>query len=83
MLGKKHPERVHLAQQAAGKLPCVIVPVMILVNQTAQPGIPRAPLPTRGRRCGHMTQALQLGQRPGTTGRQVWRLTGCQATGGT
>ena len=45
---QKDPERVHLPQQATGKLPCVVLTIMILVNQTAQPGVPGPPLPTRG-----------------------------------
>ena len=39
MLGKKDPERIHLAEQAAGKLPRVVLPVMILVNQLAEASI--------------------------------------------
>ena len=71
VLGQKHPERVHLAQQAAGKPSGLIGAVMILVNPLAEPGIPRPPLPARGWGGGHMAEPLQLGQRPSSTGRQL------------
>src|SRR5262249_6522797 len=66
-----------------GKPPCVVLSVLILVNQTAQPGVPGAPLPTCGWSCGHVTEPLQLRQCPGATGRHVWvrplRQTPCAA----
>ena len=71
MVGEKDPERVHLPQQAAGKPPGVIGVVMILVDELTQPGIPRSPLPACGGSRGHMTEPLQLGERPGPTGRQL------------
>src|SRR5262252_7667117 len=52
---------------------------MILVNQTAQPGIPRPPRPTCGWGGSHMTEPLQLRQSPGSTGRHVWVRTLRQA----
>src|SRR5919205_3243186 len=45
---------------------------MILIDELTQPSIPRSPLPTRRRGCGHMTETLQLCQGPGATGRHVW-----------
>ena len=81
MLGEKDPQGVHLAQQAAGKPPGVIRRVMILVDQLAEPGIPRPPLPARGWGCGHMTETLQLGERPCPTGRYLGIVPGCQAPG--
>src|SRR5262245_42778348 len=51
----------------------------ILVNQPAQPSIPGSPLPTSGRSRGHMTQPLQLDQRPRTTSGEVGLLAFCQA----
>jgi len=71
MLCQKHPERVHLAQQAAGKPPGLIVPVMILVDQFAEPGVPGTPLAPSGWGRGHMTQTLQLRERPSPTHREV------------
>ena len=44
---------------------------MILVNELAEPGIPRPPLPAGRWGGGHMTETLQLGQCPGSTGRYV------------
>src|SRR5215510_8105437 len=81
MLGKKDPERIHLTEQAAGKLPCVVLPVMILVNQLAEARIPRPPLPARGWSRGHMTETLQFGECPGPTGRQVGMIPCCQTPG--
>src|SRR5438552_14108493 len=52
------------------------------VDQGAQPGIQGPPYPTRGWGGGHMAQALQLSQRPGTTSREVWLGPCRQATGG-
>src|SRR5713101_7425431 len=53
--------------------------VMILVDQLAEPCIPRPPFPTRGWGRGHMTETLQLGERPCATGRQIGIAPGCQA----
>src|SRR5262244_2563900 len=55
---QEHPERVHLAQQTAGKPPGLIGTVMILVNQLAEASIPRPPFPARRWGRGHMTQPL-------------------------
>src|SRR5262245_16981599 len=44
---------------------------MILVNQAAEPRIPRPPLAPRRRSGGHMTEALEFRQRPGPAGGQV------------
>ena len=71
MLGEKDPERIHLAEQAAGKPPRVVLPVMILVDQLAESGIPRPPLSAGRWGCSHMTETLQLGECPCPTGRQV------------
>ena len=71
VLDQKHPERVHLAQQAAGKPSGIILTVMILVDQRAEPRIPRTPLAARRRGRGHMTEALEFRQRPRPTGGQV------------
>ena len=71
VLGKKDPQRVHLPQQAAGEPSGVIRSVMILLNQLAEPSVPGPPLSTRGWGRGHMTQTLQLRQRPRTTRRQL------------
>ena len=70
MLGEKHPERVHLSQQATGKASCVIGAIMILLNQSAQASVPRSPFPPRWWGRGHVAQALQLCQRPRATRRQ-------------
>src|SRR5262245_61060185 len=79
VLGKKDPEGIHLPQQTASKPSGGIGPVMILVNQLTQPRVPRPPLPTSGRSRGHMTQPLQLDQRPRTTSGEVGLLAFCQA----
>ena len=42
ILGKKNPERIYLAEQAAGKLPYIVLPTMILVDQLAESGRPRS-----------------------------------------
>jgi hypothetical protein len=81
MVGKKDPERIHLAEQAADKLPCVVLPLMILVNQFAEARVPRPPLAPRGRGGGHMTETLQLGECPCPTGRQVGIIPRCQTSG--
>jgi hypothetical protein len=47
VLCQKNPERVHLAQQAAGKPPRPICMVMLLINQLTQPCIPRPSFSTR------------------------------------
>ena len=44
---------------------------MILVNQLAEPGVPRPPLPTGRWGRGHMTQPLPFRQGPGSTGSEV------------
>ena len=82
MLDQEHPERVHLAQETADKPSGVIGTVMILVNQAAEPRIPRAPLATRRRGGGHMTEALEFRQGPRPTGGQVRRRALRQAPGG-
>jgi hypothetical protein len=55
---QKDPERVHLAEQATGKFPCIVLTIMILVDQLAKPGVPGPPFPPSGRSCGHVAQAL-------------------------
>jgi hypothetical protein len=54
---------------------------MILVNQLAEPGLPRPPLPASRWRCSHMTQPLQRRQGPRPTGRQVGMGARCQPPG--
>src|SRR2546423_14577986 len=82
MMGQEHPEGIHLAQEAAGKPARIVLAVMMPVDQGAQPSIPGPPCTTRGRGSGHMAQALQLRQRPGPTGCEVWLGPCRQATGG-
>lgn len=60
MLGEEHPERVHLAQEAADKPSGIIGTVMILVDQAAEPRIPGAPRAPRWWGGGHMTEALEF-----------------------
>ena len=81
-LGQKHPQRVSLPQQATREPSCIVLPVMILLDQFTQPGISDPPFSTGRRGLGHMTPPLQLSQRPGTTGRQIGRETYCQAMDG-
>ena len=38
VVGEKHPERVHLAEQAMGQLPRVVLTIMILLNCTRSQG---------------------------------------------
>ena len=45
MLSEKDPQRVHLTQQATSEAPRLIGACMILVNQLAEPSIPRPPHP--------------------------------------
>src|SRR5215831_740655 len=78
-LRQKDPQRVHLPQQTTGKASGGIGAVMILLNEPAQPGIPRLPLPACRWGRGHMTQPLQLCQRPRATRRQFGVLALCQA----
>ena len=63
-LHQKDPEGIHLPQQATAQAARVIGPVMILVDQLAEPRIPGSPLSTRGRSRGHAAEPLQLGKRP-------------------
>ena len=44
---------------------------MILVEQLAEPSIPRPPFPARRRGGGHMTEALEFRQRPCPTGSEI------------
>ena len=51
--------------------------IVILVDPFAESRVPRPPLAAGRRRCGHMTQPLQLGQCPGSAGGEFWMRTGC------
>ena len=81
MLGKKDPERIHLAEQAAGTLPCVVLPVMIRVDHLAEASIPRPPLPARGWGRGPRTETVPRGACPCPAGRQGGILPRCQTPG--
>ena len=71
VLEQEYPERVPLAEETPDKSSGVIGPIMILVDQVAEPRIPRPPLPTGRWRSGHMTQALEFCQRPSPAGGHV------------
>src|SRR5262249_34688836 len=79
VLGEKDPQRVHLSQQATGELSGLVLTIMIVVDEPTESGIPGPPCSPGGRGLRHMTQPLQLSQRPGPTGRQVWLEACCQA----
>src|SRR5436853_6685434 len=72
MLAQKDPQRRHLALQASDQTPSIVLPLMVAIDQGAQARIPGPPLSTRGRRLGHLAQALQLFECPCSAGRQGW-----------
>ncbi len=70
VLSQEYPERVYLAEETADQSPGVIGPIMLLINQAAEPRIPCPPLPACRWSGGHMTQALEFCQGPYPTGQQ-------------
>ena len=54
MLTQEDPQRGHLALQASGQAPGIIGPLMVALDQGAQPGLPGAPLAPGRWRFGHV-----------------------------
>jgi len=74
---QKHPQRGHFSHQPPGQPPSVVRTLLVLLNQLTKPGIPRPPLSASRRRFGHLTQSLQLPQRPRPACCQV-RIMACR-----
>ena len=72
MFQEKDPQCVHLAEQVSDQLSGLVFSSMVAIDQVTQSGIPRPPLAPGGRGMGHVTQALQFGQRPRATCGDFW-----------
>jgi hypothetical protein len=68
MVYQKHPKRRYLALQPSGQLSGFILTRMVASDQGTKSCVPGLPLPTGGRRFGHLAQTLQFRQRPPPTG---------------
>jgi hypothetical protein len=67
-LGQKHPKGSHLPLQSSSEAPGIVLALMVPIDQAEKSRVPGSPLSPTGWRLGHVTQALELSQRPPPTG---------------